>query len=129
MKRLLVYFAVLVGCLFVGLTTYYMLKNYEHISITASSGNKIYLNVGETETITIVHENQYETTEITPEIIGDKESISFNQDTGLITALKGGSAKLVITSTNENFGPFTFEIYVGDGNKTCPYYIKTDEDL
>ena len=40
MKRLAVYFSVLVGCLFIGLTTYYMVKNYECITIKYPSADE-----------------------------------------------------------------------------------------
>lgn len=128
-KRFLVYLAVIIGCLFVGLTTYHLLKNHEYISVTASSGNEIYLNVQETDTIIIEHNLPAEGTTLTY-TISDESIFSFDLETGKISALKGGESTLTITPSNENFGPFTFTIRVGDGQSTqTPYYVKTAEDL
>ena len=72
MKRLLVYFSVLVGCLFVGLTTYYMVKDYDEFVVYKKDGTAIgisadsdfYMNVGETEELKAVVNKQSEDTEI-----------------------------------------------------------------
>lgn len=127
MKRLAIYFTVLVSCLFVGLTTYYLIKNYEFIDIKAETElETIYLNKGEQTTLEIVHERKK--TQLKFEI-EDTEVISFNVETGVITAKDAGTSKLTITPENQEFGPYEFDINVGDGTSDCPYYIKNESDL
>jgi hypothetical protein len=127
-KRFLIYLSVIVGCLFIGLTTYYMVKNYEEIVITASSGNEIYLNVEETEVLSVIHRNPAKSTKFSINI-SDENVLSFNLETRTITALNGGEATLTITPSNEDFGPFEFKILVGDGQESTPYYVKNAKDL
>ena len=73
MKRLLVYFSVLVGCLFIGLTTYYMVKGYDEFVVYRGDGTAIevsasadtfYMNAGETEKLTAVVNKKSDDTEI-----------------------------------------------------------------
>lgn len=128
-KRFLIYLAVIIGCLFVGFTTYHLLKNHEYISVTASSGNEIYLNIHETDTLLIEHNLPAEGTTLSY-TLSDESLLTFDLETGKIVALKGGEATLTITPSNEDFGPFTFTIRIGDGKSPeTPYYIKTAEDL
>lgn len=126
-KRLLVYLSVIIGCLFIGLTTYYLVKSYEVVSATGSEA--YYLNISETDKIDIVHTYPAEDTKL--EYSTSQEGIiSFDPKTGIITALSGGETDLTITTTNEKYGPFTFKIFVGDGkDETTPFYIKTADDL
>ncbi len=128
MKRLAIYFTVLVGCLFIGLTTYYMVKNYEIVVIAGPSTlDAIYLNVGEDSKIDIDHEMKK--TELSYNFTQDG-IVSFNIDTGEILALKAGETKLTITvPDNENYEPFEFTIKVGNGSEANPFYIKNEEDL
>ncbi|MDY3659326.1 MAG: hypothetical protein SO085_03810 [Eubacteriales bacterium] len=131
MKRLLVYLAVMVGCLFVGLTTYYMIKNNETIIIDApkaySDMDAIYLNVGESSTLSITH--TLKKTELS-HTLSEENVVAFDMKTGKIVALNGGETQLTITSGNEKYKPFVFTIKVGDGaTNSSPYYIKTEEDL
>lgn len=127
MKRIAVYFAVLVGCLFVGLTTYYLLKNYELIDIKAQTEfDAIYLNKGEESTLEITHERKK--TELSFEI-EDSSIISFDLETGKIVAKEAGQTKLTIKTENENFGPYEFVVHVGDGSADSPYYVKNENDL
>ena len=131
MKRLLVYLAVMVGCLFVGMTTYYMIKNNETIIIDTPSAysdmDAIYLNVGEDTNLSITH--TLKKTELSY-TFSEENVASFDLETGKIVALSGGETQLTITSENENYEPFVFTIKVGDGGSTStPYYIKDVEDL
>lgn len=128
-KRLLIYISVIIGCLFVGLTTYHLLRNPEYISVTASGGNEIYLNIHETETLLIEHNLPSEGTTLSY-TLSDESLLTFDLETGKIVAVKGGESTLTISTSNENFGPFTFTIRIGDGKSPeTPYYIKTAEDL
>lgn len=131
MKRLAVYFSVLVGCLFVGLTTYYMVKNYECITINYPSADElgldeIYLNVGEETSLEISHTKKQ--TELSYSLTND-EVVSFDLDTGKIVALSAGETEILITTENENYGPFNFKVKVGDGSSESPFYVKNEDDL
>lgn len=128
-KRLAIYLSVIIGCLFIGLSVFYLLRSYENIDFVSGFGNEIYLNVEETSKLNIIHENASDSTKITYTATGDG-IISFDLETGIITALKGGESTLTITTTNEDFGPFIFNINVGDGQSIhTPYYIKDVDDL
>ncbi len=130
MKRLGVYIVVMVGCLFVGLTTYYMLKNYEVIDISADTiENQVFLNVDETISLNVVHELAQ--TELSYSVSEDG-IISYNVETGEITGLAGGDVELTITSENTKYGDngqFTFNVKVGDGSQATPYYVLNKDDL
>lgn len=131
MKRLAVYFSVLVGCLFVGLTTYYMVKNYECITINYPSADElgldeIYLNIGEETSLEISHTKKQ--TELAYSLTNE-EVISFDLETGKIVALSAGETEILITTENENYGPFNFKVKVGDGSSESPFYIKSEDDL
>ena len=130
MKRLGVYIVVMVGCLFVGLTTYYMIKNYEVIDISADTiENQVFLNVGQTTSLNVVHELAQ--TELSYSFSEDG-IISYNVETGEITGLAGGDVELTITSENTKYGDngqFTFNVKVGDGSQAAPYYVLNKDDL
>lgn len=131
MKRLAVYFSVLVGCLFIGLTTYYMVKNYECITINYPSADElgldaIYLNVGEETNLEISHTRKQ--TQLHSSLT-NQDIISFDLETGKIVALAAGETEILITTENENYGPFNFKIKVGNGSSEAPYYIKSEADL
>lgn len=131
MKRLAVYFSVLVGCLFIGLTTYYMVKNYECITINYPSADElgldeIYLNVGEETSLEISHTKKQ--TELSYSLTNE-DVVSFDLETGKIVALSSGETEILITTENENYGPFNFKVKVGDGTNDAPYYIKNEDDL
>ncbi len=65
-KRLLVYIAVLIACLFIGLTTYYMLKDYETLNTLLADGSTISLNKGDTLELKIERNKANENTTFTP---------------------------------------------------------------
>ena len=128
-KRLAIYLSVIIGCLFIAFSAVYLLKSYESLDFVSGYGNEIYLNIEETEKLSIVRENPSNSTEISF-IIKDDDVISFDLETGIITALKGGETTLTITTTRENLGPYVFNIHVGDGKSlNTPYYIKDVDDL
>lgn len=126
-KRFFVYLSVIVGCLFIGLTTFYLVKSYEVISATGS--DTYYLNINESDDIGLQYKHRAKKTKI--EYSVSKEGvISFDVETGEIKALSGGSVDLTVIPSNEKYGPFSFKVFVGDGeNETTPFYIKDAEDL
>ncbi len=136
MKRLLVYFSVLVGCLFVGLTTYYMVKDYDEFVVYKKDGTAIgisadsdfYMNVGETEELKAVVNKQSEDTEILYTF--DTEGVAtYDLATGTLTAVKGGTTKLKIYTNKDSLGFYEFDISVGDGSDNSGWIIKSEEDL
>ena len=87
MKRLLVYFSVLVGCLFVGLTTYYMLKDYDMFfpeTQGVSAEADYNLNVGETAEYKFTIDKKSDDTEMLYSF--DNEGVAtYDLETGIIT--------------------------------------------
>lgn len=133
MKKLMIYLAVVVGCLFVGLTTYYLLKDYDVFTINqngmeVSAENDYYLNKGQSVTLEINIEKQSDDTEI--KFSYDTEGVvDFNIETGKITALKGGTTKLKIYTNKDALGFYEFNISVADGSKDYGWYIFNVADL
>lgn len=128
MKRLLVYFSVLVGCLFVGLTTYYMIKNYEGLSTSRADSEVITLNQGDELEILVTHSKKHDDTVVTAKF--DKEGVaSYDLKTGILKALRGGETVLTIETNNKKLPVFNYNISVGDGQSSTPWFIKSEEDL
>ena len=131
MKRLLVYFSVLVGCLFVGLTTYYMLKDYDVFfpeTEGVSAEADFNLNVGETAEYKFTIDKKSDDTVMSHSF--DNEGIAdYNMETGIITALKGGTTKLKVFTNKENLGHYECTIVVGDGSDNNGWIIDSAEDL
>ena len=130
MKKLLIYLIIVVVGLFIGFTTYYAVQNKENIQLSGvTAGGVIRINQGETFDLPIEHTDPYKTT--TLEITYSNESVvSYNEESKTFYGEKGGVTTIVIKPSNENFGPFSFDVYVGDGlTEDYPLYIKTAEDL
>lgn len=128
MKRFFMYCIVIIGTLFVGLAFYMFAKNNETISSTVPQGETIYLNVGDDVDIPINHKKKNKRTTI--ETKSDNSNVaSINFETGKIEAKAGGTATIVITPSNANFGPFTFVVRVGDGSTDNPYFISSPAQL
>ena len=131
MKRLLVYFSVLVGCLFVGLTTYYMLKDYdiffpETQGVSAEADYN--LNVGETAEYKFAIDKKSDDTEMLYSF--DNEGIAtYDMESGVITAVKGGTTTLKVYTNKENLGFYECSIVVGDGSDNSAWIIDSQEDL
>ena len=128
MKRFFMYCIVIIGTLFVGLSFYMFAKNNEVIESTVPQGETIYLNVGESLDIPINHTKKNKRTTI--ETKSDNSNVAtVNSESGKIEAKSGGTATIVITPSNTNFGPFTFTIRIGDGSNENPYFISTAEQM
>lgn len=137
MKRLLVYFSVLVGCLFIGLTTYYMVKGYDEFVVyrgdgtaveVSASADTFYMNAGETEKLTAVVNKKSDDTEIL--FAFDTEGVAtYDLATGVLTAVKGGTTKLKLYTNKDSLGFYEFDIAVGDGSDNNGWIIKSEEDL
>lgn len=128
MKRFFMYCIVIIGTLFVGLSFYMFAKNNETISCSVQQGETIYLNVGESIDIPITHTKKNKRTTI--ETKSDNSNVAtVNSESGKIEAKAGGTATVVITPSNTNFGPFTFTVRIGDGSTDNPYFISSAEQM
>ena len=122
------YCIVIIGTLFVGLSFYMFAKNNEVISCGVPQGETIYLNVGESIDIPITHTKKNKRTTI--ETKSDNSNVAtINSESGKIEAKAGGTATVVITPSNTNFGPYTFTVRIGDGSTDNPYFISSAEQM
>lgn len=128
MKKFLMYVIVLVGILFIGYTTYYFVRNNETISLALAENESVYINKGETYELPIKWTKPYSSTKLEVKILNE-QIVSYEEETKLFTGISGGITTVVITPTNENFGPFRFDIHVGDGSMENPYIIQTAIEL
>lgn len=133
MKKFLIYVVIIVTCLFLGFTIYYLTLNNENIYLVISDKETIYKNAGTEDSFIwlddiLVWEKPYKTTEL--EIVsGDENVVSYDKNTRKFNCINGGFTSVTITPSNENFGPFIFEIAVGDGSLDNPWVIDSEEDL
>lgn len=129
MKRFLMYLIVVIVVAFLGFMTYYALQNKEAIAlIKIKTGDYICLNEGEVYDLPILHTKPYSKTTIDVES-SNATAVSYNEESKKFSALSGGFSTITITPSNKNFGPFTFDIYVGDGSIDNPYFISTATQL
>ncbi|MEG1499902.1 MAG: hypothetical protein RR400_02415, partial [Clostridia bacterium] len=130
MKRFLIYIVVVIGTLFVGLSTYYFVKNNENISLTIVDGSTICMNPSEEIKVPVLHTKARTAF---PEIKSSNEEIaSYNKETKMIEAhstLAGGTASFTVTPSNKNFPPMRFTVWVGNGSAQNPYFIETASQL
>lgn len=131
MKKFLMYVIVLVTMLFIGYTVYYFVRNNENIYLSLAENDRtIYMNVGESTEIPIVWEKPYSSTTVYENVdISNGDIVDFDASNKIFTAKAGGTTTVVVTPSNDDFGPFTFTIAVGDGSVLYPYYIRSDVEL
>ena len=130
MKKFLMYTVVLVTMLFIGYTTYYFLRNNENMYLTLAEGESVYLNKDETIDLPLTWTKPYKTTKLYENVsISNTDVVSFDINTKKLVGISGGVAQVVVTPSNENFGPFRFDVYVGDGTLLYPFYVKSADDL
>ena len=130
MKKFLMYVIIVVTCLFLGFTIYYLSQNNENIYISISKEESIYKNKGESLWLDnlITWTKPYKGTTLTISS-ADENVVSYDENTKRFDCIGGGFTAITITPSNENFGPFVFEVYVGDGSVANPYVIDSTEDL
>lgn len=130
MKKFLMYVIIVVTCLFLGFTIYYLTQNNENIYITVSKEESIYKNKGESLWLDnlLVWTKPYKSTTIKV-TSADENVVTYDENTKRFDCIGGGFTAVTITPSNTNFGPFVFEIYVGDGTIANPYVIDSAEDL
>ncbi len=130
MKKFLMYVIIVVTCLFLGFTVYYLTQNNENIFITVSREEAIYKNKGESLWLDniLTWTKPYKTTTIAISS-ADETVVKYDEETKRFDCIGGGFTSITITPSNEYFGPFVFEIYVGDGSIANPYVVDSAADL
>ena len=128
MKKFLMYVIVLVGVLFIGYTTYYFVRNNETISITLAENESVYINKDETYELPIKWTKPYSSTKLDVKVLNEKIAV-YNEETKLFTGVGGGTTTVEIIPSNNKFGPFRFDIHVGDGSLMYPFTIKNEIEL
>lgn len=130
MKKFLMYVIIVITCLFLGFTVYYLAKNNETISLTLNKDEAIYKNVGESLWLDNLIEWTKPYKDTTLAITsGDTNVVSYDENTKRFDCIGGGFTSITITPSNTDFGPFIFEVYVGDGTTNSPYVIETAQEL
>ncbi|MBQ7884729.1 MAG: hypothetical protein IJ318_01365 [Clostridia bacterium] len=130
MKKFLMYVIIVITCLFLGFTVYYLTKNNETIYLTLNKDEAIYKNVGESLWLDNLIEWTKPYKDTTLKITsGDTKVVSYDENTKRFDCIGGGFTTITIAPSNTNFGPFIFEIYVGNGTTDSPFVISTAEDL
>lgn len=127
MKKFCFSLICFVVLLFVGFSTYYIVRNNETIAYTISDNETIYMNLGESIDSPVIHKNKAKGTEIKLTLSGS--SVTFDAETNTFHANKSGSTTIACVPTNTNFPSRSFTIAVGDGSYSNPYYIRNEEDL
>ena len=132
MKKFLMYVVVLVTMLFIGYTTYYFIRNNEVIELTLAEEEAIYVNAGESFDMPIVWTKPYKSTSVYANEnvnISNSDILTYNSETKKFVATSGGLATVTITPSNEEYGPFIFDVHIGDGTMLNPYYVKSADEL
>lgn len=124
LKKLLMYLVVLVGVLFVGFMAYYFGVNNETIALTIKEGDVIYMNVDDVIRLPVEHIDAHRGTEINVSS-SDNDVAYYSAAADTIIAKEGGVATFTVTPSNTKFGPFRFDVLVGDGSFDNPWYIST----
>lgn len=130
MKKFLMYVIIVVTCLFLGFTIYYLTQNNENIYITISKDESIYVNKGDSLWLDnmLVWTKPYKTTTIDV-TSADTSVVKYDQNTKTFECVGGGMTAITIKPSNEKFGPFIFEVYVGDGTVDNPYVVNGVDTL
>lgn len=130
MKKFLMYVIIVVTCLFLGFTIYYLTQNNETIYLTISKDEAIYKNKGESIGLDdlLAWTKPYKTTTITI-TSADETVVVYDENTKRFNCMGGGFSAITITTSNEKYGPFVFDVRVGDGTMTNPYILDSAEDI
>jgi len=133
MKKFLVFLSSIVVMVFVGLTTYYFMKNDEVISVGTK---EIYCNAGDIislEELGIERKKPHKKTEFNYNAGGENvtSAIEFDYEKGyyVVKGETAGDIELVISTTNEKYAEFKINVHIGNGAKETPFYIFNEVDL
>ncbi len=127
MKKFCLSLICFVVLLFVGFSTYYIVRNNENITYTVSDRDVIYLNLGESITSPIIHDNKAPSTKI--DVSMSNANVVYNSVENTFFANKTGSTTIACVPSNANFSSITFTIEIGDGSINHPFFIRNEEDL
>lgn len=127
MKKFCLSLICFVVLLFVGFSTYYIVRNNENITYTISDRDVIYMNLGETITSPVIHENKASSTNI--DVSMSNANVVYDPVANTFHASKTGSTTIACVPSNGNFSSITFTIDIGDGSINHPYFIRNEDDL
>ena len=125
MKKFIVYLLVIVLTVSLGFAVFFLVRDDEVISISASS---MYVDKGQNFTIDITHNNKKSYTDVTIST-SNEEVVSYDEKTNQFTAHNGGQARINFKTTNSKFRNLACDVIVGDGTIETPYYIDSAEEL
>ena len=135
--RWLLYIVIVVVLLFVGFTVYYFVRNNEDYIYSLDNGGALHINAGESADLPVVVKKQNSHTTITVTVNDENGSpdnsvVLYDQSTNKLVSVGdeiGGTAYVVITSTNKDFHTFSFSVWVGNGTAANPWFIKSKEQF
>ena len=125
MKKFLIYLVSILVVVAVGFTVFFCVRDEERISISAST---MYVDINDTFKIDVIIENKksYTTVEVSSEV---PSVVSYDKDSNTFTAVGGGFARLRFKTNNVKFRNLVCDVYVGDGTKSSPFYIRSASQL
>ncbi len=126
MKKFLIFCLICVVTVSLGLMTYRFLTLEETLAVNQTVFE---INKGEEVPLEVTRENVKPNTVITYESL-DEDIVYYDMTLGkFIAKAQGGKARLRITSSVKGSVPIMIAVTVGDGTESCPYFIKSAEDL
>ena len=96
MKKFIVYLLVIVLTVSLGFAVFFLVRDDEVISISASS---MYVDKGQNFTIDITHNNKKSYTDVTIST-SNEEVVSYDEKTNQFTAHNGGQARINFKTNN-----------------------------
>ena len=125
MKRFLVFCTILVVVVALGYMCVFFLTDNEKLNVNTTVYN---INIGETRDLEYEHIKKKSTTTVSV-VVEDDQVVTFDEETGKFTAVKGGNTTIRIETNNSNIAPALVEVNVGDGSYDYPYFIRQASDL
>ncbi len=125
MRKFWVIFFSVFTALVVALSLIFVFATRETIKISA---DVMYVNVGDTFSLTLDKKNASNSTKITAES-SDLSVVTFDMESSMAVAKSGGVARITFTTTNSRYRSLHCDVMVGDGTTENPFYIATAEDL
>lgn len=131
MKKFLVFLVAIIVTVCVGLTTYYFLRNDERITLGTK---EIYCNVGDVislEDLEISVFKKNKKTKYNYNAGGEEvtQMVEFDDAKQYYVTKKGGTATVVISTTNKKYSKLELIVHIGDGQEASPYYLSSEADL
>lgn len=125
MKKFLIYLVSILIVVAIGFTVFFVVRDEERIYISA---NVLYVDVNDTFEIDVTFEHKKSYTEVS--ISSEMPNVvSYDKEAKVFRAISGGYTRLRFKTTNAKFRNLYCDVYVGDGTKSNPYYIRTAKQL